>query len=225
MKSQTNRIKGSRRTFLTASCSAWLGRILPSSLVPTVLATREATASESKPSGSSARKIKAHDIRQQLAKFHLESPDPKNLTNGDPARWPDGRHSFSKCLPHNGLGEVEPHAYRALLRAITSQSNEACEQIPMAAPGKLVDLQAAFAYSLEGMDGHQTSLPPCPAFSSPQQASEMAELYWQALTRDVPFEDYSNSSLIKQAAEDMSRFSEFRGPKVNGSVTVETLFR
>jgi membrane-associated phospholipid phosphatase len=53
----------------------------------------------------------------------------------------------------------------------------------------------------------------------------MAELYWQAILRDVPFTEYAASSLASQAAGDLSRFASFRGPRLNGQVTPQTLFR
>jgi hypothetical protein len=64
-----------------------------------------------------------------------------------------------------------------------------------------------------------------PAFSSAWEAGEMAEDYWMALTRDVPFANYGSDPLIAQAAADLSAFSDFRGPKVGGIVTPDTLFR
>lgn len=53
----------------------------------------------------------------------------------------------------------------------------------------------------------------------------MAELYWQALTRDVPFLEYGTNPLTLEAASDLSSFSDFRGPKANSKVTTGTLFR
>jgi len=86
-------------------------------------------------------------------------------------------------------------------------------------------VDSGYAFTLEGADGHRLGIPAPPAFSSAEEAGEMAELYWQALTRDVPFLDYPTASLITAAVADLSRFSDFRGPKVNGSVTADTLFR
>ncbi len=46
-----------------------------------------------------------------------------------------------------------------------------------------------------------------------------------ALTRDVPFVDYDTNPKTKAAAEDLSKFSAYDGPKCKGKVTTETLFR
>jgi hypothetical protein len=53
----------------------------------------------------------------------------------------------------------------------------------------------------------------------------MAEMYWAALARDVPFAGYATDPLISKAAFDLSRLSDFRGPKAGGAVTSATIFR
>lgn len=53
----------------------------------------------------------------------------------------------------------------------------------------------------------------------------MTELYWQALTRDVLFSRYESDSLTALAASDLTRLADFRGPKIEGRVTPQTLFR
>jgi hypothetical protein len=53
----------------------------------------------------------------------------------------------------------------------------------------------------------------------------MAELYWMTLARDVAFRDYEFDSLVASACQDLSGFSDFRGPKQGGSVTPDLLFR
>jgi membrane-associated phospholipid phosphatase len=66
---------------------------------------------------------------------------------------------------------------------------------------------------------------PAPALASAEQAGELVEHYWQAVLRDVPFAQYESHPLAKQAAEELSSMSDFRGPKQNGRVTPQTLFR
>jgi len=53
----------------------------------------------------------------------------------------------------------------------------------------------------------------------------MAELYWQSLTRDVPFAHYDADLLIGLAVADLTRLSDFRGPRTGGRITPQTLFR
>jgi hypothetical protein len=78
---------------------------------------------------------------------------------------------------------------------------------------------------MAGPDSHHLNMIAPPTFRSAWEASEMAEVYWGALSRDVPFVQYVTSPLIAAAAADMSAFSDFRGPKVGGAVAPSTLFR
>lgn len=92
--------------------------------------------------------------------------------------------------------------------------------------------QAGLNYDLEGKDYYQlvnrplTSLPPVAfppayAFTSPEEVTEIAENYWQALTRDVAFINYPTSSLVFKAAQDLDTYFKpyYDGPLDNGSIT------
>ncbi len=116
-------------------------------------------------------------------------------------------------------------AYDKLLAALASGKSADFDAIPLGGTVKLANPQAAYAFDLEGLDSNELALPPAPEFSSAWEASEMAEVYWQALTRDVPFADYETNASITQAASDLSSFSDFRGPKDGAVVTPATLFR
>src|SRR5262249_44135759 len=138
--------------------------------------------------------------------------------------------NFSKGLPHNQLGEVDPNAYQVFLQALSSGNPADFESIPMGCPDptirqKLVDPQSGLAFDLEGADSHAMAIPPAPVFSSAEEAGEMVENYWMALTRDIPFSDYASNPVAQAAAADISALSDFRGPKSAGAVTAQTLFR
>lgn len=145
--------------------------------------------------------------------------------NGDEALYPTRIASFSKCLPHDSLGVVDSSAYTAMLHAITTQNPADFDQIPLGGTVKLTNPQAALAYDLQGTDSFATSMIPSPTFSSAQWAGEAVELYSMALMRDVNFSDYSTSPLATNACTYLNALSDFRGPKVLGSVTPATLFR
>ena len=68
-------------------------------------------------------------------------------------------------------------------------------------------------------------MPPAPTFSSAEEAGEMTELYWMALLRDVAFRDYGSNSDVASAVSELNALSDFRGPRVSGQVTSDTLFR
>jgi hypothetical protein len=50
-------------------------------------------------------------------------------------------------------------------------------------------------------------------------------VYWQAITRDIPFSRYDSTQLIAKACADLSRFSVITAPRSNGAITPQTLFR
>jgi len=147
------------------------------------------------------------------------------VTNGDESRYADKLASYSKGLPHDALGHVDPRAFAALTRALDSGRPEDFAAIPTAGGLRLVNPQAALCYGLEGADSSQIPLPAPPAFDSAEQAAEACELYWQALTRDVPFAAYDGDPVVSRAARELSRLSGFRGPKQRGAVTPAVLFR
>lgn len=176
-------------------------------------------------SSSKERRQQAFRLRMNNAMEQRDRPWSRKATNGDTQRYPSGIASFTKTLPHDANGEVDPGAFAKFLAALESGRGEDFAAIPMGGTAKLADPQAAYAFDLVGADSHQVDLRPAPAFASAEAAGEMTEVYWQALTRDIPFADYSSNPLIGQAIDDLNRLSDFRGPKVAKSVTAGTLFR
>ncbi|MDQ3280169.1 MAG: vanadium-dependent haloperoxidase [Acidobacteriota bacterium] len=150
---------------------------------------------------------------------------PEHPTNGDDARHNPAWVSYSKGLPHAVGGEADEAAVAAYLVAIRSGDAKAFERVPMAGYLKLANPQAAFAFDLIGPDGHQLPIEPPPSFGSASQASEAVELYWKALARDVPFAAYGEHPLIRSACEELTRQTDFAGPKVGRSVNAATVFR
>src|SRR5262249_7284635 len=154
---------------------------------------------------AAARQRAAFELRRDAAQAHLEATPPAHARNGDEERYADKRASFAKTLPHNELGEVEPEAY-ATYRAILDRSEPAAfAGRPRAASARLrlSDPQSAYAFDLVGIDGAATRLRPPPAFASAAAAAEMAELYWQQLTLDVPYRAYDSDPLAHAAAAEL----------------------
>ncbi|HUG82381.1 MAG TPA: vanadium-dependent haloperoxidase, partial [Bryobacterales bacterium] len=180
--------------------------------------------------GQLPRRLRAFNVRLRAAAAEAQLPAVEQVSNGDEDRYSNKIGSFSKGLPHNGRGEVNLDAYQRLRDALRSEKPEDFELIPLGSPDpvrqrRLVNPQASMAFDLQGTDSHQLVIPPAPAFASAETAGEMVELYWQALLRDVPFTEYGWSSLATGAVTELSGLSDFRGPKQNGSVTPDTLFR
>ncbi len=175
------------------------------------------------------RRLKALDVRVKAAQFEADMPIPPHVDNGDDALYPNRIGSFTKGLPHNDLGEVDPKAYKIYLSVLASGEPEDFEKIPLgcAEPhyARLVNPQAGLAFDLEGADSHALAIPPAPTVGSAEETGEILELYWMSLTRDVAFRDYGSDPIAQAAAADLSRLSDFRGPKCGGMVTTDTLFR
>ncbi len=107
---------------------------------------------------------------------------------------------------------------------------------------RLENPQAGLNYDLEGKDYYQlinrpdqrippggqfVAFPPAPNFSSDQEGNEIIEVYWQALTRDVPFIQYNQSTRVQQAVTDLNNFlPSYKGPLgSNGTITPQVYSR
>lgn len=196
------------------------------------------------------RRAKARKIRQDAAEEAFLRSHPEQINNGEESTYRSSDNqlnyiaNFTKGLPRNTdrpelgeVGEVDPKAYRMLLKALASGNPDDFEKIPLGGTRKFTNPQAGLAFDLEGPDCHAVTIPPAPRIDSAENSAEMGELYWMALLRDVHCkyfdsnDAYGDNDEIKQkvnlAAESMSNeFSDFRGPKdQNGKVTSATLFR
>lgn len=209
----------SRRGFLGAALAAGGALTFPGGIGA---AGRPA---EIKPLATEARRLaEAFEVRRKAAEHARGLGAGALRANGDERRL-GPLASYSKGLPHDKSGEVEPKAWGILLRALAGGRSEDFEQIPLGGFVKLANPQAAYAYELIGPDASQLTLAAPPAFDSSEQAGEMVELYWHALARDVPFAEYGAHPLIARAAEDLTRLSAFRGPRSGGRVDAATVFR
>lgn len=167
----------------------------------------------------------AYKVRHNAALYQRTMPNPANLDNGDDSAYHNKIASYSKSFPHNQLGEVDTDAYGLYLRSLASSNTEDFEEIRLGGSVKLTNPQAAYAFVLEGSDSHYLGMPPSPKFSDAETAGEMVELYWQALTRDIPYSQYESEQLINTACTELSSLSDFRGPKYNAIVHPSILFR
>jgi membrane-associated phospholipid phosphatase len=171
------------------------------------------------PESPEQRRQHAFEIRHEAALVYKNRPLPEHPTNGDEERYATRLGNYSKALPHDALGQVDPGAYAALVHALATNEPAAFEAIPLGGEVPLVNPQAAFAFALEGVDSHQLATPPPPAFASAAAAGELVELYWLALSRDVPFSQYGAEPRTRAALQDLARFPAF------AHVTPGTLFR
>ena len=175
--------------------------------------------------GGSVRAERVYAARVKAAEYERSQPLAIQRSNGDESRYGPKWGSYTKGLPHAANGEVRPDAYRTYLDAIRGEGAEAFERIPLGGYLKLSNPQAAYAIDLVGPDAESLTIATPPALASAEQAGELAEMYWHALLRDIPFTAYASDPLAAKACAELSRMSEFHGPKESGSVTAGTLFR
>ncbi len=192
----------------------------------TLVLPKSARAAEVGPLTGVGREAEVRMRRIDAADFQGAKPAPVLACNGDEARYANRLGNFSKTLPHNDLGEVDAAAYDAFLAALDSGQVVDFDAIPNGGPGRLANPRAAYAFPLSGLDSHKADMPAVHAFDSARQGAEAGEVYWMAATRDVRFDRWDSDPLTVTAAEDMSLFSDFSGPRAStGQVTPSTLFR
>src|SRR6202158_6136003 len=181
------------------------------------------------PTAAAAGQVRARhafDARVAAARLQDGQPPARHATNGDETGLAGGIARYSKGLPHDQLGMVDAAAYRLLLQALASGSPADFERIPLGGFIKLANPQGGLALNLIGPAPACVELQAPPRFASAEQGSELVELYWQALLRDVPFADYETHPLARRAAEDLSRLAAFKGPRgAGGEVRQAVLFR
>lgn len=154
--------------------------------------------------------------------------------NGDNALFSDHSGNWSKCLQHDDLGIVNQNSWDSFINALSSGNFEDFQNIVVGNPGgggftgTLNGPETGYAFDLQGLDSHATSIPPAPSVTSAQTAMEEVELYWGAMLKDVNFTDYANSPLAAQAAADLNRCSFIRSSdnaEYPSVITPQNLFR
>ena len=153
----------------------------------------------------------------------------KNVNNGDDALYPDKGGTFTKGLPHDSFGRVDPTAYATFKTALASGKFSDFENIIMGGTRTLNGPEGGMAFDLERPDNvqfGQPQVPPAPPIAGDQTATELLEHYWASLLRDVAFTDYGSSALAAMAAAELSGLPTYLGPRnSHGQVTTNLLFR
>ncbi len=185
-----------------------------------------------------ARLQKAKEVRDytaQKACDEFETKEPK--TNGDQKHFKNtsikiggrdvnlfGFGSFTKALQHDENGLVDSPSFQSLLDAIAQGTQEEFEKVILGGKNrKLVNPLNAYSFQLIGNDSHGSRMDPAPAFNSRNTAVDMVERYWMALCRDVPFDQYETSCLIKDACHDLNNL-KFKD-EFGFEVTPKNIFR
>jgi hypothetical protein len=168
------------------------------------------------------------EVRVRLAQANAAAPAPPHPDNGDEARYANKLGSDTRGLPHDQRGEVDPAAWRTAVAAYESGDPAEFEKIPLGGTRKQANPLASLAVNLIGLDPTQFAIPVPATLASAARAAEAVELYWKSLLRDVPFtayrDDTGNRDVIA-AVDELNRLADFQGPKADGRVTPQTLFR
>ncbi len=72
---------------------------------------------------------------------------------------------------------------------------------------------AGLTFDLEGPDAQSVTMPPCPSLDSQELIAEMAEVYWMAICRDIPFRNWATNATIESAQNSLKRFWWFRADR------------
>lgn len=154
-----------------------------------------------------------------------------HTANGDEIRFPDKSGTYTKALKQAGYGLVDLDAFRKFRHATEHpESGNAFELPGMLGGGRpLNGPLGAFALTLSGADSRcfgDPLVPPAPSVASREYGTELVELYWASLLRDVPFTDYETNRTAIAAAQELTRMKRhYAGPLENGEVTPRLLFR
>ena len=193
----------------------------------------------SRPGGGNNRVLQSFDNRVLAATREGLIPVPPHTTNGDETRYADKSGSYSKGLLQDGPCRVNLNAFQSMKTALASGRPSDFERIIIGGTRTLNGPQGALAYGLEGSDAiqfgnapspanqeNQVVVPPPPAVASAAYGTELVELYWASLLRDVAFTDYPNNAMANLAAQEISGMPSYTGPRnSSGQVTPNLLFR
>jgi hypothetical protein len=220
---------GSRRKFLgnvsgVAVAAATVGAIGWEPLLGSKYSVARAEDHDGLP--GAARAKESHEIRIDAANAERAVATPHHPTNGDENRYPDKCGTYTKGLPHDTFGRVDLNAFQSFIAALNSGKPADFEDIILGGARKLTNPQSGLCFDMEGTDSHQFAVPPAPAIASAAYGTELVELYWGSLLRDVPFTQYGSNSLAAQAAQEITGLPDYAGPRDSSNqVTPGLLFR
>jgi hypothetical protein len=191
------------------------------------------------PDVSNERAAQAFAIKIKAATREAHVAIPPHTTNGDEERYSDKSGTYSKGILQDGIGLVNPAAYLSFRHAIDTGKFSDWENIITGGPRTQNGPLGGRAFALEGTDDaqfgnapspenqiNQIVVPPAPALAGKTYGTELVEMYWGSLLRDVAFTDYSINPTAIQAAAELNSMPKYLGPRdSNGTVTPDLLFR
>jgi membrane-associated phospholipid phosphatase len=175
---------------------------------------------------TSNRVLRSAALRTELAEKDAFAEPPAQIDNGDEALYADKSGTYTKGVKQASIGVVDPAAYETFKDALSSGDPDDFAKIILGGPRTLNGPQGGLAFYLGCPDASQFHVPPAPKLASEEYATELIELYWASLLRDIAFTDYPANSIAAAAASELSSLSTYAGPRnPAGKVTPELLFR
>jgi hypothetical protein len=175
------------------------------------------------------RAVESQEIRINAATREEAVRIPTHPTNGDESRYPDQANTYTKCLPHDSFGRVDPGVFATFANAMKTGLPEDFDKITMGGARTLNGPQGGLAFDLEGRDSAQFGaplVPAAPTLAGELTAVELVEMYWASLLRDVPMTQYATNPIAIAAAAELSGIKAYQGPRDgSGQVTPDLLFR
>jgi hypothetical protein len=189
--------------------------------------------------GHDSRIQQCFQTRMSTARDEAHIPAAPLTTNGDEQRYHDKCGTYSKGILQDGIGLVNLNAFQTFKRALNSGNPVDFENIIMGGTRTLNGPQGGLALGLEGSDAVQFGnapcpdnqenvviVPPAPSLPSAAYGTELVEMYWASLLRDVAFTDYVSNATAAEAAQELSGMPSYAGPRDSqGNVTPALLFR
>lgn len=236
----------SRRSFLsklgTAATATMAAGVLGSAPAALAQSNKAGAAAigdsiSAKPGTSDPRVRQAFNLRLAAAIRDSQAPVPPHTTNGDEDRYPDHSASYSKGLLQDDIGVVNPAAWASFKKALNSGFNSDFEAMIIGGTRTQNGPQGSYAFDLECRDSAQFGnasddpggpalVPPFAPIASADYGTQLVEMYWGSLLRDVAFTDYASNATAKAAAAELSNMPAYKGPRdSNGMVTPDLLFR
>ena len=243
MKADSEINSRSRRSFLgklgTAATATVAAGVLGKAPKAFAQSSNFISSANGRNSSFSNRVQRATNLRISMAQKDGALPMPPHSTNGDEQRYADHSASYSKGLLQDDICVVNPAAWASFKKALQSGQNSDYEAIIIGGTRTQNGPQGSYAFDLECADSSQFGnapavgdpsgpalVPPFDQVTSAAYGTQLVEMYWASLLRDVAFTDYASNDTAIAAAAELSGMPSYRGPRDStGKVTPDLLFR
>lgn len=203
-------------------------------------ASEEGNTGPGRPIYGVGRANAAQNLRDISAQKERAVAIPPHTTNGDEDRYSDRSASYSKGLLQDSYGVVDPAAWASFQTAIHSGLFSDWQNIIVGGVRTENGPMGSYFFTQIGTDNGQFGnaaspanqqgqivVPPFARIASADYGTQLMELYWASLCRDVAFTNYPSNSTAIAAAVEISGQATYKGPRdpITGQVTPELLFR